>query len=118
MTAGKGETEKDAMLGAIGEALERYCSYQENPAAVFLSSSADLGKAAIPPRDGVKVALGPGTWAQLPPPVQESFVRHAPTFLGEMNDPDALTRRYEYYDPIYLLPESGQRWWRDQARAA
>jgi len=36
----------------------------------------------------------------------------------EMNDPDALTRRYEYYDPIYLLPESGQRWWRDQARAA
>jgi lysine 2,3-aminomutase len=36
----------------------------------------------------------------------------------EMNDPDVLTRRYEYYDPIYLLPESGQRWWRDQARAA
>src|SRR2546423_1261931 len=36
------------------------------------------------------VALGPGTWSQLPQPVQESFVRHAPTFLGEMNDPDAL----------------------------
>jgi lysine 2,3-aminomutase len=36
----------------------------------------------------------------------------------EMNDPDALERRYEYYDPIYLLPESGQRWWREQARAA
>src|SRR5712664_1400038 len=36
----------------------------------------------------------------------------------EMNDPEALARRYEYYDPIYLLPESGQRWWRDQARAA
>jgi lysine 2,3-aminomutase len=35
-----------------------------------------------------------------------------------MNDQEALTRRYEYYDPIYLLPESGQRWWRDQARAA
>ena len=27
---------------------------------------------------------------------------------------EALTRKYEYYDPIYLLPESGQRWWRDQ----
>jgi len=25
-----------------------------------------------------------------------------------------MTRRYEYYDPIYLLPESGQRWWREQ----
>jgi len=36
----------------------------------------------------------------------------------EMNDREALARRYEYYDPIYLLPESGQRWWRDQARAA
>jgi|HubBroStandDraft_1064217.scaffolds.fasta_scaffold58819_2 lysine 2,3-aminomutase len=28
----------------------------------------------------------------------------------------ALHREYEYYDPIYLLPESGQEWWR--ARAA
>jgi lysine 2,3-aminomutase len=36
----------------------------------------------------------------------------------EMDDADALSRRYEYYDPIYLLPESGQRWWREQARAA
>ena len=33
----------------------------------------------------------------------------------EEGDPDALTRKYEYYDPIYLLPESGQRWWREQA---
>ncbi|MBX5481827.1 MAG: lysine 2,3-aminomutase [Myxococcaceae bacterium] len=36
----------------------------------------------------------------------------------ERDDPDALTRRYEYYDPIYTLPDSGQRWWRDRARAA
>ena len=36
----------------------------------------------------------------------------------EADDADALARRNEYYDPIYLLPESGQRWWRDQARAA
>jgi lysine 2,3-aminomutase len=36
----------------------------------------------------------------------------------EMNDPHVVERRYEYYDPIYLLPESGQRWWREQARAA
>jgi lysine 2,3-aminomutase len=26
-----------------------------------------------------------------------------------------LSRKYEYYDPIYLLPESGQRWWRQQS---
>lgn len=36
------------------------------------------------------VALGRGAWSGLPPPVQELFVRHAPTFLGELRDPDAL----------------------------
>jgi lysine 2,3-aminomutase len=29
----------------------------------------------------------------------------------ERDDPDALTRRYAYYDPIHTLPEAGQRWW-------
>ncbi len=36
----------------------------------------------------------------------------------EHDDPDALTRRYEYFDPIYTLPESGQAFWRSwRARA-
>ena len=30
----------------------------------------------------------------------------------EEGDEDALSRRYEYFDPIYTLPESGQAWWR------
>ena len=30
----------------------------------------------------------------------------------ESADPDALTKTYVYYDPVYTLPESGQRWWR------
>ena len=30
----------------------------------------------------------------------------------EVGDPDALSREHEYYDPIYMLPESGQDWWR------
>jgi lysine 2,3-aminomutase len=34
----------------------------------------------------------------------------------ELDDPDALTRLYEYYDPIYLLPEAGQDWWRAYQR--
>ncbi len=34
----------------------------------------------------------------------------------EAGDPLALSREYEYYDPVHLLPEPGQRWWR--ARAA
>ena len=33
----------------------------------------------------------------------------------EANDPAALDREYEYYDPIYMLPDSGQQWWRDRA---
>jgi lysine 2,3-aminomutase len=34
----------------------------------------------------------------------------------EYDDPEALSRRYPSYDPIYTLPESGQAWWREHAR--
>jgi lysine 2,3-aminomutase len=30
----------------------------------------------------------------------------------EFDDPDALSRRYEYYDPIRTLPETGKQYWR------
>ncbi|WP_242895422.1 KamA family radical SAM protein [Actinomadura litoris] len=33
----------------------------------------------------------------------------------EAADPDALTRRYEYHDPIHTLPESGRAWWRERS---
>jgi KamA family protein len=36
----------------------------------------------------------------------------------EAADPLALDREYEYYDPIYMLPEQGQQWWRARSRAA
>jgi lysine 2,3-aminomutase len=29
----------------------------------------------------------------------------------ELGDPEALSRRYPYYDPISTLPPEGQRWW-------
>ncbi len=35
----------------------------------------------------------------------------------EADDPEALTRRYHYSDPIYTLPDEGQRWWRDKISA-
>jgi lysine 2,3-aminomutase len=35
----------------------------------------------------------------------------------EATDPDALTRQYHYYDPIYTLPEEGQEWWRREIEA-
>jgi lysine 2,3-aminomutase len=33
----------------------------------------------------------------------------------ELGDPEALRRRYPYFDPIHTLPQSGQAWWRRQA---
>jgi lysine 2,3-aminomutase len=33
----------------------------------------------------------------------------------ERDDADALTRTYEYYDPIHTLPGAGQEWWRQHA---
>ncbi|MEW1953541.1 lysine 2,3-aminomutase [Terrabacter sp. NPDC080008] len=36
----------------------------------------------------------------------------------EGDDTEALSREYVYYDPIYTLPESGQRWWRDRVDEA
>jgi lysine 2,3-aminomutase len=34
----------------------------------------------------------------------------------EAEDPLALSREYPYYDPIHLLPEKGQEWWRARVR--
>ncbi len=34
----------------------------------------------------------------------------------EFDDPEALTRRYPYYDPIYTLPDEGQDYWRTFVR--
>jgi lysine 2,3-aminomutase len=33
----------------------------------------------------------------------------------EYDDPRALDRRYEYYDPIYTLPPKGRDYWRERA---
>jgi pimeloyl-ACP methyl ester carboxylesterase len=36
------------------------------------------------------VALGPGTWARLPPDLQQTFIQNAPTYLDEARDPEQL----------------------------
>ncbi|MEV5237852.1 lysine 2,3-aminomutase [Streptomyces cinnamoneus] len=35
----------------------------------------------------------------------------------ELDDPEALTRRYPFYDPLSALPESGRRWWEERVTA-
>jgi len=34
------------------------------------------------------VAMGPGMWAKLPPPLRQTFVENGPTYLDECRDPD------------------------------
>jgi len=36
----------------------------------------------------------------------------------ELDDAEALNRRYEYYDPIHTLPAEGQEWWAQHAPEA
>ena len=36
----------------------------------------------------VAMALGPGSWRQLPPTVQSTMIENAPTYLDEVNDPE------------------------------
>ena len=36
----------------------------------------------------------------------------------EADSEDALTRRYEYYDPVYTLPAEGQAFWKKEADAS
>jgi hypothetical protein len=39
-----------------------------------------------------EVAFGPGAWEnELPPAVRATFVRNAPTFLDELQDPTQLS---------------------------
>jgi len=53
-----------------------------------------------------QVALGPGSWAQLPDEMRATFIHNAPTYLDEENDPDATsidqTRLAEYDGPVLL----------------
>jgi pimeloyl-ACP methyl ester carboxylesterase len=57
------------------------------------------------------VALGPNTWAQLPPDFQQTLIENAPTFLDETNDPEDLAFDLEWvkgFSPPSLLT-SGDR---------
>jgi pimeloyl-ACP methyl ester carboxylesterase len=52
------------------------------------------------------VALGPGTWAQLPPELQQTLIENAPTFLDEAGDPESLAFHLEWlreFSPPALL---------------
>lgn len=52
-SAGKGVTKEDAIRGAIGEAVERYCASQVDPALPFTSSWVNLSAQAVSPFDFV-----------------------------------------------------------------
>lgn len=47
---GKGMTDEQAIIGAVGEALERYCGSIFNRQQIIVSSYAELGDKAVPPQ--------------------------------------------------------------------
>jgi len=53
-----------------------------------------------------QVALGPGSWAQLPDEMRATFIHNAPTYLDEENDPECTSideaRLTEYDGPVLL----------------
>jgi ribosomal protein S12 methylthiotransferase accessory factor len=51
LAAGKGWTERQAMLSALGEAVERYAAYHWDPRRTFLAPWRAVGQAAISPAD-------------------------------------------------------------------
>ena len=57
------------------------------------------------------VALGRGSWAQLPPDTQQIVIENAETFLHEANDPDALSfapdRIRRFTRPVLLTTGEG-----------
>ena len=57
-------------------------------AVVEVIASGDHAKAAEMFVD--KVAVGPGSWATMPSEFQQALIDNAPTFLDEVNDPEAL----------------------------
>ena len=50
---GKGITEDAAMMGAIGESIERYCAMQPDYDSIVEASADELGSSAIPPPEFV-----------------------------------------------------------------
>jgi pimeloyl-ACP methyl ester carboxylesterase len=46
------------------------------------------------------LALGPGTWAQLPPDYQQTMIENAPTFLDEANDAELMAFDLKWIKPF------------------
>jgi pimeloyl-ACP methyl ester carboxylesterase len=76
----EGRPEFEAMVGGF---------YQRVGAVVELLRAGQMEAAAE--RFVETVAFGPGAWSTLPQPIRETFIRNAPTFLDESNDPEGLT---------------------------
>lgn len=57
------------------------------------------------------IALGPGSWQQLPLQVQQTFIHNAPTFLDETRDPENLyidTSQLSHFSKPTLLTQGTQ----------
>ncbi|MFB8774865.1 alpha/beta fold hydrolase [Streptomyces broussonetiae] len=62
-----------------------------------------------------EVALGPGAWEQLPEQMRETFLRNAPTFLDEQQDPRwatlDLTALSRFTEPVLMTRGTASPSW-------
>lgn len=78
------------LLEGVPEVAANLAEFRRRLAAVVQRLEAGQAEAAAAEFVDT-IALGPGGWAQLPPPVRATFVANAPTFLDEVADPEMLT---------------------------
>ena len=99
--AGKGLTREAAKLGAIGEAIERYCGYHVSPARLRTATYNDIGDDAISPADCVLFSDAQYAQPGFPYP---RFDAHAP--IAWING-RSLTHQRDIWLPaslVYLNP--------------
>jgi pimeloyl-ACP methyl ester carboxylesterase len=79
-----------AMLDEVGRRID-----------AVVKRGASEGHAAAAEQFVETIALGPGTWAQLPPDDQQTYIENAPTFLDEARDPEFLAFDLEWIKTFF-----------------
>lgn len=88
-----------------------YAAIEEGPIAEVLRRIAAEDHAGAAELFVDAVALGPGSWAQLPEGMRQTFIDNAPTFLDEENDPSSRAideKALARYDGPVLITSGDQ----------
>jgi len=113
----------DLFRGLIAHEPPLFSLLSDDPAVAPMLSEVSRRLAAVPERIAYgdhagaaelfveSVALGPGSWLQVPPQLQSIIIENAPTFLDEVNDSEQLPFDLEWIKAFprpALLTAGGQ----------